>query len=107
MKSLGIYDTKSFGTKDSAETEGKANALAEYIKMLNSKCVKADGGIVDAGTSSYRVFRGDIYSSVPTNTGWTDWDARSSTIPEDCVNVLNTLEVFENDMRKNKEQGLF
>lgn len=98
---IGIYDTKSFGTKDSEETKGKANALSAYIQMLESNKVKADGGIVDAGSKSYRVFRGEDYSAVTTNSGWEDFDKRNSAVQEG--KQLKTLDAFETQMRKLRE----
>jgi type III restriction enzyme len=98
---IGIYDTKSFGTKDSEETKGKANALYKYIQMLEANNVKSDGGIVDGGSRSYRVFRGADYSAENTNSGWQEFDARKSAVA--AGEEKTTLIAFENQMRKLHE----
>lgn len=89
---IGIYDTKSFGTKDSEETKGKSNALRSYIKKLEALGIKADGGIVDAGNGAFRVFRGDSYSAQTTNSDWKDFSDRTTSVTKD--NERTTPEVF-------------
>lgn len=101
-ETIGIYDTKSFGTKDSPETKAKAESLSKYVKMLELNNVKADGGIVDAGDKSYKVFRGEKYSSVTTNEGWKNFDERETTVT--AGKEKETLEAFKELMKKQNKK---
>jgi type III restriction enzyme len=69
--SVGIYDTKSGFTADSSETEAKSNALHEYIKSLQKKGRKIQGGVVVFKKSGLFVFGNANYKS---NTDDKDWE---------------------------------
>jgi type III restriction enzyme len=66
--SVGIFDTKSGFTAQSAETAAKSDALQQYIKENKSK--NLFGGIVEFDKTGGHVFTGAEYTHDKSNEHW-------------------------------------
>lgn len=68
--SVGIFDTKSGYTADSAETAAKSNALNSYLKANSTNGRKLFGGIVVGRQDGTFMFGGANYSPDSRDKGW-------------------------------------
>ena len=69
--SIGIFDTKSGRTAETADAGPRAEGLQKYIKEQNKKGKKLWGGIVIFVNGSWRYNDNDVYTYDPNNlTSW-------------------------------------